>query len=458
MTRLILFCAVLGLWVATPAPALDILHQQIADTAVERGIDYLRSTQNPDGSWTPTPGPAVTGLVLTVMLDQPDIDAEDPTVARGLRYILDRVQDDGSIRDGADGILANYNTAICVSALARLHGHPEAAAAVAGAQRFLKSLQWQEGMTTPDGQTITPEHPFYGGAGYGRPGRPDMSNTHFLLQGLYDSGVNCEDPAFVRAVAFISRCQGIESNDYFPEGTIVEDGAFLYATSINRELVGVPESKANPQQMDEAKLGRPVSGLRGYGSITYAGFKSLLYADLSRDDPRVVAALDWIQDNYALDRNPGMPEQQKLQGLYYYYMTMGRALSAWGGTYLEVGTDEKTATVRAHRGVPMAAVLAEVERLKAEGYEQVNLATLGSAPGEPSGEQSADEAMPGGSPIAVIREPGIERINWANRLIAHLASVQRPDGSYVNDEDRWMEGDANLVTAYSLIALQSASR
>ncbi len=42
---------------------------------------------------------------------------------------------------------------------------------------------------------------------------------------------------------------------------------------------------------------------------------------------------------------------------------------------------------------------------------------------------------------------------WRSELAAALLSRQKPDGSWVNETARWMEGDANLVTAYSLLAL-----
>ncbi|MEL7087075.1 MAG: prenyltransferase/squalene oxidase repeat-containing protein [Planctomycetota bacterium] len=380
-----------GVIAARPAAALDAEHRALGEETLDRGIAFLRQTQNPDGSWTPQTGPAVTGLIVAAMLDQPDIDPNDPAVAKALTYILDRVQPDGSIRDGENGILANYNTAICLSALSRVRGNPDVAHAIRGAQLFLKDLQWSVGDTAPDGTAVTREHPYFGGAGYGRHGRPDMSNTQIMLQGLHDSGVSSEDPAYARAVAFIARCQGTPGNTYFPKGTIVEDGGIIYATSINQEHPDIPVSYANPDLVDEARAGRPVSGLRGYGSVTYAGFKSFLYADLDRDDPRVVGALAWIQNNYTLDQNPGMPEAVKNQGLFYYYMTHARALNAWGSPTLDL----------------------------------------------------AD---------------GDDPINWANNLIAKLASLQQTDGSFVNAEPRWMEDDPGLVTAYALIALNEAIR
>ncbi len=317
-------------FISMPSNALDDAHWAKADDAIQRGIAYLRSTQADDGSWTNRPGPAITAMAVMVMLDQPDIDATDPTVARAIDYILSMQQPDGGIYNG---ILPNYNTAISLSALSRVSNRPDVAEAIRKAQPFLIGLQWN-GQEDPHGRVVDESHPYFGGAGYGRNGRPDLSNTSFMLQGLYDSGLDCNDPAFQRAVAFITRCQGVAGNDLFAE-QINQDGGFIYSTSINKDLIGVPESKANPEEMDEAKQGKPVSNLRTYGSMTYSGFKSYLYANLQRDDPRVVAAREWISQNYALDRNPGMPEGVHLQGHFYYFMAFGKALRAWGATYVD---------------------------------------------------------------------------------------------------------------------------
>lgn len=43
--------------------------------------------------------------------------------------------------------------------------------------------------------------------------------------------------------------------------------------------------------------------------------------------------------------------------------------------------------------------------------------------------------------------------DWRAELVAELAERQAEDGSFVNGASRWMEGDANLVTAYALLAL-----
>jgi squalene-hopene/tetraprenyl-beta-curcumene cyclase len=43
--------------------------------------------------------------------------------------------------------------------------------------------------------------------------------------------------------------------------------------------------------------------------------------------------------------------------------------------------------------------------------------------------------------------------DWRAELIRELADRQQPDGSWINENDRWLEGDANLVTGYALLAL-----
>lgn len=368
---------------ACPAYAIDPAHEALARESITQGVAYLKSTQNPDGSWMPEPGPAVTAMAVAALIESGMVKSSDTHVEKGLAYILSHVQEDGGIHGG---VLANYNTSICLSTLALVRDRPGMEDTIKRAQDFLRGLQWA-GQPDENGDAIDEAHPFFGGAGYGRHGRPDMSNTQFMLQGLHDSGLDCKDPAFIRAVVFISRCQGIDSNRMFGE-LIEKDGGFIYATSISKDLVGVPESKANPEMMNEALMGKPVSGLRTYGSMTYAGFKSYLYAELAPDDPRVAQALNWIQHHYTLDANPGMPDSVKLQGLYYYYLTFARALQAYG-----------QATI-----------------------------------------QTAD---------------GVEH-DWANDLVDALKSRQREDGAWTNEADRWMEGNADLVTCYALLALESA--
>jgi squalene-hopene/tetraprenyl-beta-curcumene cyclase len=46
--------------------------------------------------------------------------------------------------------------------------------------------------------------------------------------------------------------------------------------------------------------------------------------------------------------------------------------------------------------------------------------------------------------------------DWRADLIAALAKRQESSGAWVNNEDRFMEGDPNIVTSYGLLALAAA--
>jgi squalene-hopene/tetraprenyl-beta-curcumene cyclase len=139
-----------------------------------------------------------------------------------------------------------------------------------------------------------------------------------MVEALYASGLPADDPAFQRALVFIARCHMLSRTNDQPFAREGGDGGFIYSPANDGE------SKAGTIEVD----GRV--RLRSYGSMTYAGFKSMLYARVDREDPRVRAAWEWIGRHYTLDSNPNMPESQTQEGLYYYYHTFAKALLAWG--------------------------------------------------------------------------------------------------------------------------------
>lgn len=382
--------AVIGAAVTgAPALALDAEHRMKADAMAAKAIAFLRSQQDEKtGGWSVNPQgpnfPAITGLVVTGMLKDPAIDCSDPAVARGVQFMLSYKQPDGGIYDR---VLASYNTSICVSALAQC-GTEAARGAVRTAIPFLRSLQWSEDSNDMEGETGTvgPDHPFYGGVGYGRHGRPDNSNLQLFTQALHDAGVSPQDPAFQRALVFLKRTQMDDRINDMPYAEGSRQGGFVYATASNAQTAGEGQSQAGEVE-ETLSDGTVASRLRAYGSMTYAGFKTLIYADLDRDDPRVQAAYDWIRRNYTVRENPGMGTD----GLYYYFLTMARALQAWGSPQID---------------------------------------TLNSA-GQPYEER-----------------------DWQNDLVARLQTLQLEDGSFQSVDDRWMEDNTVLITAYALIALQ----
>ena len=308
--------------------ALDDAHYQKAKSIIKKATAYLRTKQDPQtGGWAIYPGrptiPGITALVLSGMLMEPNIDANDPAIAKGIDFLLSKVQEDGGLYDR---ILPNYNTALALSALSKVN-RPDAVAVIKPAQDFLRNLQWGNGQKDIYGKIVDENHPFFGGAGYGNHGRPDNSNLQLMLEGLYDSGLNCNDPAFVRAVSFLQKTQMLDTVNDMPYAEGSKQGGFIYSTSPEKDQIGKGESKAGMIE-ETLDTGSTVSRLRCYGSMTYAGFKSYLYAQLDHDDPRVVAAFNWIRENYTLEENPGLG----MQGYYYYLHTFARALDAWGAS------------------------------------------------------------------------------------------------------------------------------
>jgi squalene-hopene/tetraprenyl-beta-curcumene cyclase len=371
---------------------------------IDKAIAYLKAQQDPKtGGWGINPKggpnfPAFTGLVLTGMLMDPATKESDSHIQDGVKFILANQQPDGGIYDQ---LLPSYNTSISLSALSRLKPTPQINDAIKKAQTFLKSIQFGEGAVEGVGGgdaalNVTKDHPSYGGFGYGKDGRPDLSNTGMVLEGLHDSGVPADDPAFQRALVFLQRLQMVETKDGMkindmPYAKGTTNGGFIYAAGKSKDDPGNgdTEVKAGGGKAEETLSdGTVASRLRTYGSMSYTGFKSYAYAGLKKDDPRVKAALEWMSKNYTVTENPGIGPD----GLYYYYLVFGRAMRAYGDPMFRVTAKDGSTTEH----------------------------------------------------------------NWAKDLIAQLATLQNDDGSFKPLNDRWMEKNPVLITAYSLIALQSA--
>lgn len=290
----------------------------MAQQDLNEGLAFLLAEQNADGGWGASPDrshPAITALVLKALVQHPSFAADSPAVARGYAYLLKFQQPDGSIYDpDPQAGQATYTTAVAVMALVAAD-EPLYQPIIAKAAAYLKGLQVVEGSATPGGETVDKDHASFGGIDYGRSGEPNLSTLQFALEALDAAGVPKSDPVWANAMVFLTRTQNFGENDQ-PWAAVVNDGGFVYAPN---------ESKAGTVIGAEGR-----QGLRSYGSMTYAGFKSMLYANVGRDDPRVQAAYEWIRAYWRLDSNPNMPETTSQQGLYYYYHTFAKALRTWG--------------------------------------------------------------------------------------------------------------------------------
>ncbi|MBN1417979.1 MAG: terpene cyclase/mutase family protein [Planctomycetes bacterium] len=353
-------------------------------SACDRGCNWLIDHQNKDGGYGPqqdghsTVG--VTALVVTALARSPRAyrEVDGPYISDAVRFLLEHRQEDGGIYDSG---LWTYSTAMAILALTSVD-RKKHEAVIAKARDFIVKGQLCEESEPPYRKD---EHVMYGGLGYGSSRRADNSNTQLGVEAVSEAGGLPKDhPFYKRTIVFVSRCQNFcDGNDAIASGMLpdvasTEDGGMIYYPGY---------SSAGFTKTQEGKL-----AYTSYGSMTYSGIKSFIYAGLSRDDKRVRAAYDWIRANYTLDENPGMAKgdpKNAEDGLFYNYLVMSKALSLIG--------DPRIVT--------------------ADGKKHP----------------------------------------WADELAEKLISLQKPDGTWVNENPRWWESVPEVSTPYSILALTTCA-
>lgn len=339
-------------------PTLLKPYEKEALEAIDKGLEWLRGKQEPDGSFGGYLG--FTGLAATAFLKHPSgkYKSTDPFIKKTLDYIVSLQNKDGSIYDkSSQPALPNYNTSVSIMALTAAND-PKYDEVIKKAQGYIKGIQRDEG------EGYAPDDKFYGGIGYGsNPSVSDLSNMSMALQALKASNLEDQE-TWSKAIQFLERCQNYsETND---QVWAINDGGFIYS----------PDGAS--------KAGKDENGIpRSYASMTYAGLLSFIYAGVDKDDKRVQAAVDWIKRHYTFEENPPIGKQ----GLYYNYHTMAKALDAYDEPVITDAKDRKH--------------------------------------------------------------------NWYKELSRKLVELQRSDGFWINEEDRWFETNPILVTAYAVLALEA---
>jgi squalene-hopene/tetraprenyl-beta-curcumene cyclase len=314
--------------------------------SVDRGMRWLRNNQLKNGSWSENVG--VTSFVVMAYMKSPRKynEEDDPFVRMGIEFILANVKPDGSIYKMQP---PSYNTALAILALESTK-NDKYKDIIKNAQDYLITLQ------TDEEEGYRPSDKYYGGIGYGGDERPDLSNLQFAIEALATSGVSKDNPVWKKAISFIERCQNrSESND---QPWAKDDGGFIYS----------PKKTFVP-------------GHVSYGSMTFAGIKSLIFSNVPKDDPRITEAVGWVKKNWNLDENPNFGQQ----ALFYYYDTLSKALSLYGERIIKT----------------------------ADGVEH----------------------------------------DWYRELAEKVMSLQAEDGYWVNENNKYWEGNKDLVTAHAILAL-----
>ena len=291
---------------------LSLTHEM--EHSIKIGLQWLVEQQEDNGSWQFYP--AITALaVIAIVNSNPNISYQFEPVAKGLGFIASCAKPNGAIY-GDD--MPNYNTSICLMALKEANDSQYNEIIDRG-EKYLLGLQIDE----QEGYTV--DSLYYGGVGYGGDERPDLSNLHWALEAMLEREpvytdeleinkkeiINIEEKKlfFDKAIIFLQRCQNLE--EYNPESYSENDGGFMYEPGISK-----------------------AGGSTSYGNMTYAGLKSMIYAKLDKEDPRVQAAYNWISNYFVVETNPLLGNQ----GLFYYYLMMAKALTAYD-TDIIVGDD-----------------------------------------------------------------------------------------------------------------------
>ena len=290
---------------------LGTLHESLqreVDAAIDRSLDWLSEKQNGDGSWSNGNFPALTALPLWAFAQSRHARKPEAENA-AIQYILSCTQDNGSIYRNIPGRkgggLSNYNTAICMTAL-----HATRRADVR--TTVLKARSFVAG-----GQHFGDDE-YRGGFGYDASTKrmyTDLLNTYYASQAMRLTAAAEEfrpknekraDIDWSETVKYVERMQN--EPDSGPENA----GGFFY----------------NPTDPKAGTLTNPsgVMVFRSFGSITYAGLLTMVFADISSDDVRVRSTFEWAERNWTLDENPGMGQQ----GLYFFYHVLTRGLDATG--------------------------------------------------------------------------------------------------------------------------------
>jgi len=290
--------------------------------SLNRSLVWLRAQQNADCSFgKDTLHPALTALPLIAFQREPTGRfAKEEFVAKGYAYLRGFTQPDGGIYSKENG-LANYNTSVCLLALVGAN-EPKDLDTLVKARAYVVGQQ-AAGMAKPETD---------GGIGYGsigaspKRGHPDLDNTVVALEALRATKhliadkPGTKDLNWNAAIDFVARCQNLPSNKQpWASGDADNKGGFIYYPGFSNA--------------GEVTLEGGGKALRSYGSMSYAGLLSFIYADVKSDDPRVTAAVAWLRKHYTLDENPGLEKS----GYFYYLHLMAKGLTAAGITELEVG-------------------------------------------------------------------------------------------------------------------------
>ncbi|MGI9457081.1 MAG: hypothetical protein ACR2NU_11015 [Aeoliella sp.] len=306
---------------------------QAEEQGLARAAEYLWSQQSHEGGWHSAQygvlrsGQALTPFVLHALLQVPEEVFPRPEGGekRAFRYLYSLIENQGHLGH-ADPEVAEYpvySTAYALRCLLErdatfvddittgVDGIPRNSAMlnslverrrilVEQMESFLESAQFTES------NGFDPKHVAYGGWGFdkplqpGEPGHMDLAHTRRALEAIaclhQRHPVSSEThsdrvfrPIVQRAEVFLRTVQ-----KYPGKPTLPFDGGFYFSPVVH---------DANKGRLEE----EPAPHWRSYATATCDGILALLAAGVPRDDPRVAAAVKWLEEHTDVNYPQGVP-------------------------------------------------------------------------------------------------------------------------------------------------------
>ena len=196
-------------------PSEDEKFRKSFDEAIDRGLEFLRQNQQPNGSWENHAG--ITSLGVMAFLAKgygPGLEPYGETMNRGIDFILGLPNQDGFISQGGGGMYTHCMSALMLSEVSGMVDPgrqeridkllPEALGVILSAQNVPKSAAMQGGWRYEP-----------------RSADSDISLSGWAFMALRaakNSGAPVPREAIDRGLAFIRRCAGSDGGFSYQPG------------------------------------------------------------------------------------------------------------------------------------------------------------------------------------------------------------------------------------------------
>ncbi|HZZ29956.1 MAG TPA: DUF4159 domain-containing protein [Pirellulales bacterium] len=244
-------------------------------TAIERGITYLKGTQNQNGAWNDYIGNTggVTALCTLALLNA-GVPVNDPQIERALDYLR-------SLPPDKTYVVSLQTMVLCLA-------EPKKDLLL-----IRRNVQWLEQLQNANGSWTYSQ-----GLGMG-----DPSNSQFALLALYEAervGVPVTERTWNLALQYWLRLQNNDGSWPY-EGQGAPGRGSMTCAGITS--VFIASGRLNSGDAEVTPQGLKCCGQRG-------------------NNPAVKAmedGLTWLGNNFSVQINPGPPQVQRIWNLYYLY-------------------------------------------------------------------------------------------------------------------------------------------